>query len=200
MRKVGIMLRSGSVGSVVLACALACAACGGGGTGAPSSDRAANAGSGASQGSVTAKLRVFRPDELLSQSDAEATTGHPVNLKADTLKVDPEMGMSATYYEYDLPGGTTLNAGLFVRQDSASSGGKVAEPGYDSDLRFVATDSKPIQGLGSKAFYQPSNSSLHVLVPGIYFTVAFEDKDSANNEELNVKLAKKVIANISQKR
>jgi hypothetical protein len=37
-------------------------------------------------------------------------------------------------------------------------------------------------------------------VPGIYFTVAFEDKDSTNNEELNVKLAKKVIANISQKK
>ena len=197
MRKAGIMLRSNLVRLVALAFAFAFTACGGG---TSSSTPAADTGSGVSQGSATAKLRVFRPDELLSQSDAEAITGHPVNLKADTLKVDPEMGMSTTYYEYDLPGGTTLNAGLFVRQDSASTSGKVAEPGYDSDLRFVGTDSKPIQGMGSKAFYQPSNSSLHVLVPGIYFTVGFEDKDSAKNEELNLKLAQKVIANISQKK
>jgi len=143
-------------------------------------------------------LRVFQPDELLSQAEAAELTGHPVTLKADSLRVDPETGRSMTYYEYDIPSGT-LNAGLFLWQDSAAKK-DIAEPWYESDLSFVKTDQKPVSGLGDKAFYQPSNSQMHVLYSGIYFIVAFEDADSSKNESLNFKIAQRVIDNINKKK
>ncbi len=194
------MLRLKTVSAVLLVLVLAFAVFAG--CGAPKNENTGtqNTGDGEVQkNSSSAKsLRVFQPDELLSQAEAAELTGHPVTLKTDSLRVDPETGRSMTYYEYDIPSGT-LNAGLFLWQDSAAKE-NTAEPQYESDLGFVKDDQKPVSGLGEKAFYQPSNSQMHVLHSGIYFIVAFEDYDSSKNESLNLKIAQKVIENINKKK
>ena len=172
------------------------------GCGAPKTENTQNSGSGEVQKRSPQKksLRVFKPDELLSQAEAVELTGHPVTLDTNTLNIDAETGMSTTYYKYDIPSGT-LNAGLFLWQDSAAKNGEnTAEASYDRDFKFVKTDQKQIQGLGEKAFYQLSNSQMHVLYSGIHFVLAFEDKDSAKNEALNLKMAQRVIENIDKKK
>lgn len=143
-------------------------------------------------------LRVFQPNELLSRAEAAEFIGHPVTLDTNSLKIDSKSGRSFTNYTYDIPAGTLI-AGLFVWQDSAAKK-DIAEPQYESDLSFVKDDQKPVSGLGDKAFYQPSNSQMHVLYSGIYFIVGFEDDDSSKNEPLNFKIAQRVIDNINKKK
>jgi hypothetical protein len=146
-------------------------------------------------------LRVFKPDELLSEAEAVELTGHPVTLSTKTLAIDPKSGTSTTYYQYDIGKSTLMAMFMLVQNSAAKKGGNPAEATYNGDLKFVGTAAKPVNGLGDKAFYQENNSQMHVLYDGCYFIVAFGNHlNGPADQPENLKIAQRIIENMNKKK
>ena len=155
------------------------------------------------KGSFLGKSKVFQPDELLPPADAAKIVGLPsITIDPGTLKVDPESGMSSTYYTYDIPDGT-LHALFQLVQNGAmtkENWNTVQRPkAYDGYYFKVKDESDLIKGLGDKAFFFKSQAQLFVLSGDYFFLLAFEATDENKSREVNIGLAKKILENIKSK-
>jgi hypothetical protein len=154
------------------------------------------------------KARVFKPNELLSQQEAQDIVGTVVTLDESTLEIDNENGESMTSYIYDLDRYTTLHALLYLKQNGATpqkelDAGKDAESVYKYYYKICENDMEEINRLGDKAFVQKSTAHVFVLYGNYFIMTAFSPSNNDDYEasrDLNINIIKKVIDNIDRKK
>jgi hypothetical protein len=154
---------------------------------------------------VKSSKHVFKADALLSAEEATAIVGGQVTINRDTLYINPETGVSNTYYDYKYSDSTDLSALFLLTQDDAITEDKsqsgTSKDDYELALKLVGDDAEPIKELGDKAFIDKAQIQIHVLYGNRYFLVAFGTTDDPENaKEVSLKIARKIIENINKKR
>ena len=150
--------------------------------------------------------RVFMPEELLSSSDASEISGFNVSAESSALSKDPQSGIIAETYKYDINESNTVH-GLFQMEENGFKSaetikkGNTARYSFETEMKFSKAEITMVNNLGDQAFTFNNNGQLHMLYKDYYIIVAF-DADAytnAKNAQLNINLGHRILANLKEK-
>ena len=162
--------------------------------------------SSSASGSVESPSKVFMPEELLSSSDASEISGFNVSAETSALSKDPQSGIIAETYKYDINESNTIHALFQMEENGFKSAesikkGNTARHSFETEMKFSKAEITRVNNLSDQAFTFNNNGQLHMLYKDYYIIVAF-DADAytnAKNAQLNINLGHRILANLKEK-
>jgi len=156
------------------------------------------------QGKSQKNAPVFEPHELLTAAEASELSGFATRMDEGSLTKDPDSGTISERYVYDI-GQSTIHALVQIEQNGYKSSdalkqGDTAEKSFSFE-KTLSKNNLTAVDVGEQAFTINGTGQLHMLYKDYYIVVAFDqdDIDTDQNDELNVKIGKKILANLQNK-